>query len=151
MKDDPAVSITNVDELYAHYIEWVKFLKAKGQEHEAQLAKLEASKKKKANGKENVASSISFPKTPSPIPPNPVNTGGENPSSKTIDWLDDGHDIPICSESFASQTSSQAEEPLKAEEKAAEEILTAEEADQSEFIDGLIADEDKDLDWLREI
>jgi hypothetical protein len=45
---DLAVLFNSVDALHAHYVEWVRFLEAKGDELRAQLAKLEA-KKAKAN------------------------------------------------------------------------------------------------------
>ena len=43
---DLAVLFNSVDALHAHYVEWVRFLEAKGDELRAQLAKLEAKKAK---------------------------------------------------------------------------------------------------------
>jgi hypothetical protein len=87
---DYAIPINDVDTLIAHFAEWVRFLDAKGQELEAQLAKLEASKKKKSNGMEPPADVLDFQKVcplTAPISADPVR---ESASPKSMDWLDDG-------------------------------------------------------------
>jgi len=43
---DPAVPIPSVDELHAHFVEWVRYLDAKEVEFTTQQAKLEAKKEK---------------------------------------------------------------------------------------------------------
>jgi hypothetical protein len=58
---DLAVLFNSVDALHAHYVEWVRFLEAKGDELRGQLAKLEA---KKARTHVPISANSSSPDTP---------------------------------------------------------------------------------------
>ena len=87
---DPAVLIPSVDALHAHFVEWVRFLDAKGQELEAQLARLEASKKKKSNVMGLSADGSVITKVLPRTAPASAGTVRESASPNPVDWLDDG-------------------------------------------------------------
>lgn len=90
---DPTIPINSVDALHAHFAEWVRFLDAKGKELEAQLAKLEASKKKKANGTDTTSAVSTPQKTLSTVPSISINITKEDTRTDTMDWLDEGDGV----------------------------------------------------------
>ena len=150
---DYAIPISDVDTLIAHFAEWVRFLDAKGQELEAQLAKLEASKKKKANGMEPPADISGFQKDltlTAPISTDPVR---ESASHNPMDWLDDGGGSPEYTDKPVSQAMPQPDDSTKIDEPVLDEDTPSDEEDESDSDTASVSrsdtEDDKDFDWLK--
>jgi hypothetical protein len=150
---DYAIPINDVDTLIAHFAEWVRFLDAKGQELEAQLAKLEASKKKKANGMEPPADISGFQKDltlTAPISADPVR---ESASPNPMDWLDDGGGSSADTDHPVPPGIPQPGDYPMADAPMLDENNPSDEADEPDSDTASVSrsdtDDDKDFDWLK--
>lgn len=149
---DLAFPIHGVDALHAHFAEWVRFLDAKGIELEAQLAKLEAAKKKRVNGVDAVASPSPPPKAlplVAPASTEPVRF------SNSVDWLDDGLESSKEAVLPQSADSQKVDEfPLPTEEFTSDAGTSADDdeegkpADDSTITGGTDPDDGEVLAWL---
>ena len=151
---DYAIPINDVDTLIAHFAEWVRFLDAKGQELDAQLAKLEASKKKKSNGMEPPADVLDFQKVcplTTSISADPVR---ESASPNPKDWLDDGGGTSEETDKLAPQAVPQPDGFTMTDAPVLDEDNPSDEADGPASDNAPVSrpdtEDDKDFDWLKQ-
>ena len=162
---DLAIPLSGVDALHAHFAEWVRFLDAKGIELEAQLAKLEASKKKKANGMEAAASASTPQKVFTLVTPASTVPAKINIPLNSVDWLDDGlgstkepvKPAPQATPQPAdplntdepSEPTNEPEEPVSDAGNSADDEYESKPTNASTIASRADNDEDEVLDWLK--